>query len=99
MARTIEKGAGNSDCIWIERPFVARNVGADERGIGISLGEYPEGLDRLRIEKKNEAKARAERGKRNSNLFAGSDGRKGGKKGKRKGTGEKGEERGRERSE
>ena len=59
MARTIEKGAGNSDCIWIERPFVARNVGADERGIGISLGEYPEGLDRLRIEKKKRSESKS----------------------------------------
>ena len=80
------------DCIWIERPFVAGNVGADQKRIDgtLGLGETPGNLDRLRVEKekKNKQKqgeTKAARNAINLILISSSDEeRKGGKgRGKR----------------
>ena len=62
MARMIEKREAN-DCVWIERPFVAENVGADQRRIDgtLGLGRIPGNLDHLRVEvekKTNTSEAR-----------------------------------------
>ena len=39
-----DREAREDDCIWIERPFVAENVGADQKRIDgtLGLGKYPE---------------------------------------------------------
>ena len=57
------------DCIWIERPFVAENVGADQKRIDgpLGLGEIPGNLDHLRVEteeKTNKSEASKKRGTR-----------------------------------
>ena len=55
------------DCIWIERPFVAENAGADQKRINgtLGLGEIPGNLDRLRIEvEKTERKQEQKRRQR-----------------------------------
>ena len=62
MARKMEMRE-EDDCIWIERPFVAENVGADQRRIKetLGLGKIPGNLDRLRVEmerKTNKSEAR-----------------------------------------
>ena len=65
MARMIEKREAN-DCVWIERPFVAENVGADQRRIDgtLGLGRIPGNLDHLRVEAKKKNKRKAKRDKR-----------------------------------
>ena len=72
MARTIERREG-SDCIWIERPFVAGNAGADQKQIDgtLGLGEMPGNLDRLRVkeEKKNKRKAKRDKGSEECDEF------------------------------
>ena len=58
-----DREARGDDCIWIERPFVAENAGADQKRIDgtLGLGEIPGNLDRLRVEikeKTNKSEAR-----------------------------------------
>ena len=58
-----DRGTRGDDCVWIERPFVAENVGADQKRIDgtLGLGEIPGNLDHLRVEvekKTNTSEAR-----------------------------------------
>ena len=59
MARMMERREEN-DCIWIERPFVAENDGADQKRIDgtLGLGKVPENLDCLRVEVEKKNKQR-----------------------------------------
>ena len=61
MARMIEKREEN-DCVWIERPFVAENAGADQKRIDgtLGLGRIPGNLDHLRVEAKREKQTKSE---------------------------------------
>ena len=65
MARMIENREEN-DCVWIERPFVAENAGADQKRIDgtLGLGRIPGNLDHLRVEAKKKNKRKAKRDKR-----------------------------------
>ena len=61
------------DCIWIERPFVAENVGADQRRIKetLGLGKIPGNLDRLRVEMERKTnKSEARQKKRGTRLIS-----------------------------
>ena len=61
-----DRGTRGDDCVWIERPFVAENVGTDQKRIDgtLGLGEIPGNLDRLRVEikeKTNKSEARQQK--------------------------------------
>ena len=61
-----DRGTRGDDCVWIERPFVAENVGADQKRIDgtLGLGRIPGNLDHLRVETKKKNKRKAKRDKR-----------------------------------
>ena len=66
-----DREARGDDCIWIERPFVAENVGADQKRIDgtLGLGEIPGNLDHLRVEiEKKTNKSEARQKKRGTRL-------------------------------
>ena len=82
-----DDGDENGDCIWIKRPFVAENAGADLKQIDgtLGLGEIPSNLDRLRIEvEKTERKQEQKRRQRICVFLRGVSRQRGGERKRRR---------------